>query len=177
MDNGIANNHGEGVEILHAYSHNVFVKMHQIENAGVQYKGHYHNYDHTTLVATGKVKVLFGEVPEAGLKEEERIYSAPSMFITRAFRRHTITTLEENTTFCCIHAIRDDDGDPINHIAEDKIIEQFTPKKEIKINPIPSNIHNRMTLSYQVDAIQYDEILYRADKEGSLEPGSQDDLI
>jgi len=176
MDNGIAQNHGEGIEILHAFSHNVFVKMHQIETAGVEYKGHYHNYDHTTLVVTGKVKVLFGAVPEAGLKEEERIYSAPSMFITRAFRRHTITTLEDNTTFCCIHAIRDDNGQPIQHINDDKIVEQFIPKKECKVH-VPKNSHNKMCLTYPIDPIEYNDILNEADKCGTLEPGSQDKLI
>lgn len=171
----------EEIEVKHAFSHNVFVKLHTMKKAGVQYKGHYHNMDHTTLVSSGKVKVEFGAVPEAGLEEEIREYIAPAMYVTRAYRRHKITALEDNTVFSCIHAVRDDNNDPITHITDDaEDHTEFLPKtKNLK-----SHILNRpgpgmgdITLVYPIDPIQYNELLQRADQEGTLEPGSQDQLI
>lgn len=181
MDNGIEKGHGDGIEVEHAFSHNVFVKLHKVLKAGTSYKGHYHNCDHTTLVSSGKVKVEFGAVPEAGLEAEEKEYTAPALFITRAYRRHRITALEDNTVFSCIHAIRDDDGNPITHSSyEDDDHTEFKPKKQHAGKTremFESKGMQDTTLAYPVDPVKYNKILNRAMEEGTLEQGSQDQLV
>jgi hypothetical protein len=169
------------IEVTHAFSHNVFVKMHKVPKAGTPYKGHYHNTDHTTLVSSGKVSVEFGEVPEAGLKAETKEYTAPAMFITRAFRRHKITALENDTVFCCIHATVDGDGKSFPAITqtsyEDSNHVEFIPKNE---SPFMENVAkgmDGMTMQYPVNPVKYNDILERAAADGTLESGSHDNLI
>lgn len=182
MDNDTNFNKGfneEDIEITHAFSHNVFVKLHTMKRAGVQYKGHYHNVDHTTLLSSGKIRVEFGAVPEAGIPEEVKEYASPAMYVTRAFRRHKITALEDNTIFGCIHAIRDDNNDPITHITDDADDHtEFLPKtKNLKSRILNEPGMTGLTLGYPVDPVEYDKLLRRAEEEGTLEVGSQDNLV
>jgi quercetin dioxygenase-like cupin family protein len=75
------------------------------------HKGHEHNYDHTTIVIRGRIKVCYeyekdgqtvsGESGEFGPGED--------VFI-RAKVRHTIKALEDNTVYMCIFSHRDFDG-------------------------------------------------------------------
>ena len=168
------------IEVTHAFSHNVFVKLHKVPKAGTPYKGHYHNTDHTTLVSSGKVSVEFGAVPEVGLEAETHEYIAPAMFITRAFRRHKITALEDNTVFCCIHATVGNDGKTFPSITqtsyEDTNHMEFIPKTE---SPYMENVAkgmDGMTMGYPIDPIKYNKLLERASEEGTLEPGSHNNL-
>lgn len=106
------------IKTEHAFQHNIYLKKMHFDKGNLTYRGHHHGFDHVTLVASGRVRVKFGAVPEANLPEEVHEYGAVSMFVTRSFREHEITSLEDNTTVCCVHAIRMKDGEIIDPPSE-----------------------------------------------------------
>jgi hypothetical protein len=81
---------------------NVFVKLHHFVRVGDTHDGHAHTFDHITLLSSGAVKMIH----DNGEKE----YRAPHLIVTPKGVKHQFVALEPNTTFCCIHAIRDGDG-------------------------------------------------------------------
>jgi hypothetical protein len=81
---------------------NVFVKLHHFLRVGDTHEGHVHTFDHITLLSSGAVKMVHDN------GEEE--YKAPYLIVTPKGIKHQFTALEENTVFCCIHAIRDGNG-------------------------------------------------------------------
>lgn len=93
---------------------NVFVKMMQFLRAGDAHSGHAHTYDHITLLASGKVRMLHDN--------GEQEYAAPHLIVTPKGITHQFIALEANTVLCCIHAIRD--GDTVDDIADPAIDEQ-----------------------------------------------------
>ena len=80
---------------------NIFTRLMNFEKAGDEMQGHYHTYDHLTLLASGSVKVI--------VDEQETTFTAPHMIYIRADKKHTLIALEDKTVACCIHAIRDKD--------------------------------------------------------------------
>lgn len=81
---------------------NVWVKYHFFPNTGDTHDGHAHIFDHITLLAAGKVLMKHDN--------GEQEFSAPHLIVTPKGIKHQFTTLEPNTVFCCVHAIRDGDG-------------------------------------------------------------------
>ena len=81
---------------------NVFVKMHYFHEIGDTVEAHAHAFDHITLLAKGKVSVAY----DGGTQE----FVAPHLIVTPKGVTHKFTALESETTYCCIHAIRDGDG-------------------------------------------------------------------
>ena len=150
------------IQMEHSFQHNIFLKKMIFKEKGMMYCGHHHDYDHVTLVAAGRVSVKFGSVPEGDLLEEVKEYGGASMFVTRSYREHEITALEDNTIVCCIHAIRDTNGEIIgipSHIDKDKakvamgrMAFDMTPEEKLKS-------------------------ILRAEEEGTLKPGNADILI
>ena len=171
----------KGVTNKIAIQHNIFVKQMDFDDANITYCGHHHEYDHVTMVASGKVRVKFGAVPFAGIPEETKEYSAVSMFVTRAFRTHEITALEPNTSVCCIHALRTKDGDIYEpDVPKDHFVES-TPSVNISNSTdkiqFPPNATNVKAFNAFENPKVLNEILSVAQKEGTLKPGSQDELI
>lgn len=77
------------------------------EKRCVAYEGHSHNYDHTTVVVRGRIRVtverdgaseLLGEFAQAGAVE------------IKAGLVHTIKPLDDDTVWLCIFSHRDFDG-------------------------------------------------------------------
>ena len=93
---------------------NVFVKLHQFINVGDTHEGHAHSFDHITLLANGSVKMVHDK--------GEAEFKAPHLIVTPKGIRHQFTALEENTVFCCIHAIRE--KDELDAIADPNITEE-----------------------------------------------------
>lgn len=157
----------------HAFQHNIYVKKMCFPADGCVYRGHHHEYDHITLVASGRVRVRFGAVPAAGLPAEEKEYEGVSMFVTRSFRTHEITSLEDNTVVCCIHAIRTKDGqiiDPPSELSEQTLHsfdELASAIKGIDLQPI----------AFDATPCQMNKFIERAKEEGTLEQGSGDKLV
>lgn len=84
---------------------NLFAKQLHFINAGDCELGHCHNYNHLTLLASGKLKVK--------INDNETIYSAPHMIFIYKDIQHELTALENNTVAYCIHALRDLKSDDI----------------------------------------------------------------
>lgn len=159
----------------HIYQHNVYMKKMCFDRAETVYQGHHHHYDHVTLVASGKVKVKFAAVPEANLEEEVKEYSGVSMFVTRAFRTHEITALEDNTVVCCVHAVRDDNGEVID-IPSD-ITQPVDSEESLKKILIEQNKKIERGRAFTATTAKKLELIERAEEEGTLVPGSGDMLI
>lgn len=67
--------------------------------AGDANEGHVHNYDHTTLLAYGSVRVhVDGQTTD---------FKAPQMIYIQAGKSHFIEALEDGTVAYCVHALRD----------------------------------------------------------------------
>lgn len=95
------------------YCGNVWVKMINLARAGDTDQGHSHRFDHTTLLARGRVEVEVDGV--------STMFAAPSLVYIQAGRRHRITALEDDVVVVCIHAVRDGDG------VEDIVAEDAVP--------------------------------------------------
>lgn len=157
------NKFNDEIFMQHAYRDNIYVKTMTFKQSGLVYCGHHHTYDHVTLVASGKVKVKFGAVPEGDLPEEEKEYTGSSMFVTRSYREHEITSLEDNTVVCCIHAIRNKNG-------------------EIMSVDLPSSIQGGKKdemagFAFEMSSKDVLKKVIEAEQEGILYPGNADTLI
>lgn len=83
---------------------NVYCRLMNFKKRGDQELGHYHSYDHGTLLAKGKLLV------EKTDKDGNVIYSkefvAPSFIFIEKDSRHILTATEDDTIATCIHALR-----------------------------------------------------------------------
>lgn len=81
---------------------NVFVKLHHFLKAGDEIEGHAHTFDHITLISSGKVLMKHDN--------GEQEFKAPHLVVTPKDTVHKFIALEDDTVFCCIHAVRDGNG-------------------------------------------------------------------
>lgn len=81
---------------------NLFSRMMHFQKTGDIERGHTHCFDHLTLLASGKLKVIVDSV--------ESEFIAPHMIYIRKDKHHELIALEDNTIAYCIHALRDGDG-------------------------------------------------------------------
>lgn len=81
---------------------NVFIKGMFFEKAGDRHAGHSHCFDHTTLLAKGKLRVR--------VNGKDTDFKAPHSIFIKADVEHELTALEDDTIAYCIHALRDGDG-------------------------------------------------------------------
>ncbi len=165
------------IETEHVMQHNVYLKKMNFKEENITYCGHYHDYDHDTLIAAGKVRVKFSAIPEMGIAEETKEYSAVSTFVTRSFREHEITSLAPDTVVCCIHGIREKDGEIIVPV----IMEEHHHNPDFKFHSwgefkkTYGNVAGRVAFTADIEKKQ--ELFNRAVKEGTMKEGSGDDLI
>ncbi len=71
--------------------------------------GHLHKFHHVSLLVSGKVKV---EVEGHPPKE----FTAPTFIVIRKDQHHKFVALEPNTTYYCVFALRDLDGEVIDDL-------------------------------------------------------------
>lgn len=69
---------------------NIEVRSNVFERPGDQSQGHCHNFDHTSIVFTGKVRVK-AEMPSGKIVEQDFI--APAHFLVKAGIQHSITAI------------------------------------------------------------------------------------
>lgn len=170
-------NNAKSVVTNHIYQHNIYMKEMKFDD-NATYCGHHHDYDHITLVASGKVRVKFGAVPSAGIPEEIKEYTGVSTFVTRSFREHEITAIEPNTVVYCVHALRDVNGEVIiPEIDEDhKHNPDYQFQSQAEVNKAIGDAQlGRM--AFTATDKDLDGMIKRADKEGTLVPNSGDMLI
>jgi quercetin dioxygenase-like cupin family protein len=84
---------------------NLWTRQMYFAKAGDANEGHIHNYDHTTLLAYGSVRVhVDGNTTD---------FKAPQMIYIKAGKSHFIEALEDGTVAYCVHALRDKDTEDI----------------------------------------------------------------
>lgn len=77
---------------------NLFSRMMHFKKAGDTEVGHTHQFDHLTLLASGKLKVTVDGVPSE--------FTAPHMIYIRKDKVHELEALADETVAYCIHALR-----------------------------------------------------------------------
>ena len=92
-------------------SGNIFIRPTVFQKAGEKINGHEHQFDHTSIVFTGSVRVK-AVFPETG-KEVTQEFHAPAHFLVKANVKHEITALEDGTIFWCVYAHRTPQGDVV----------------------------------------------------------------
>jgi hypothetical protein len=85
------------------YIGNIWVRQNYLEKAGDKVGGHIHYFDHVSLLAKGSISVQIDDL-------EPRTFSAPTFIIIRKEHIHQITALEDDTSWYCVFAVRDIDG-------------------------------------------------------------------
>lgn len=83
-------------------SGNIFIRPNP-GKAGDVIGGHTHNFDHTTIVFRGAVKVE-ATTPDGRVRVQE--FRAPAHFLVKAEVKHEITFLEDGE-FWCVYSHRD----------------------------------------------------------------------
>lgn len=91
-------------------SGNIFIRPNALLAKGHVIHGHKHTFDHTTIVFTGSVHAK--KIEEGG-KTVEQDFKAPAHFLIKAGVEHEITSLEDDTTYWCVFAHRDSQGDVV----------------------------------------------------------------
>ena len=87
------------------YFGNIWVRSHFLEKTGhTNGGGHYHHFDHVTLLAVGSVLV---EVE--GHKPKE--FHAPTFIVIKKDHKHKFTALTDGVVYYCVFALRDKDGE------------------------------------------------------------------
>lgn len=95
------------------YFGNIWVRQNILEKEGESHPGHKHYFDHVTLLARGKVQV---EVEGHDSKE----FEAPTFIVIKKEHEHKITALTDDALYYCVFALRDNDGNVVDEMFEDK---------------------------------------------------------
>ena len=95
------------------YFGNIWVRQNILEKENESYPGHKHYFDHVTLLVKGKVSV---EVEGHDLKE----FQAPTFIVIKKEHQHKITALTDDVLYYCVFALRDNDGNVVDEMFEDK---------------------------------------------------------
>lgn len=84
-------------------SGNIFIRPNPMEK-GHSTGAHCHNFDHTTFVCVGRVRVI---ARKDGQVHWEAEFDAPDYFLVEADVEHEIIALEDGTVFWCLYSHRD----------------------------------------------------------------------
>lgn len=127
------NTHQERPEVEIMAVSNVYCRMMKFKQVGDYEMGHYHDYDHGTLLSKGKLKVEMFD--QEGNEVATKIFEAPTFMFIEKFKTHKLTALEEDTIAVCIHALRTIDEEIIDpdflvkttKLTDDKSIDNSLP--------------------------------------------------
>lgn len=95
-------------------SGNVYIREMRFKKAGEVRDGHAHNFDHTTYVASGGLRIE--KLSEDGSVEravDKRASEGRNWVLIKAGVRHRITALEDGTIGHCIYAHRTEAGETV----------------------------------------------------------------
>lgn len=87
---------------------NVYCRLMHFNKQGDTEIGHYHAYDHGTLVSSGELLVEM--LDDQDNVVSSKVFTAPSMVFISKTNKHRIVALKDNTVAACIHAMRDIQG-------------------------------------------------------------------
>lgn len=91
-------------------SGNIFIRPNALLHKGHVIDGHKHKFDHTTIVFQGSIHVKKTELDGS---VTEKILKAPAHLLIKADIEHQITSLEDDTTYWCVFAHRDAQGEVV----------------------------------------------------------------
>jgi len=93
-------------------SGNIFIREMALEKKGDVVEGHTHNFDHTTYVTRGSVKIESLN-PDKTVKQSvvKKAEEGHNWVLIKAEVCHRITALEDNSMAHCIYAHRTHQGD------------------------------------------------------------------
>lgn len=91
-------------------SGNVYIRPNHLSKVGDVTHGHKHNFDHTTIVFKGGIRVK-ARLPDGSSVDRE--FLAPSHCLIRADVEHEISALVDNTEYWCVYAHRTPQGDVV----------------------------------------------------------------
>jgi hypothetical protein len=86
------------------YFGNLWVRQNVLQKAGDYTSGHYHYFDHVSLLAKGSVEVNIEGFPP-------KTFVAPTFIVIRKEYAHSFKALEDDTLWYCVFAIRGEDGE------------------------------------------------------------------
>lgn len=89
---------------------NVFIRPNRLERIGDKTSGHFHNFDHVTIVFTGAIHVVATLLNGTTIEQD---FKAPAHCLIRKDVRHEITATEDHTIYWCVYAHRDPQGDVV----------------------------------------------------------------
>ena len=85
---------------LHHFSEGLYAKQMDIPKGSLACQ-HKHEYDHLSILAKGKVRVLFDN-------DHNEVFEAPACITIVKNVNHTILALEDSTWFCIHHTFETD---------------------------------------------------------------------
>lgn len=94
-------------------SGNIFIRPNTLAKAGDVTGGHTHNFDHTTVVFKGAIRVK-ATLPDGSVIERD--FAAPAHCLIRADSMHEITALADDTVYWCVYAHREPQGDVVQEV-------------------------------------------------------------
>lgn len=109
-------------------SGNIFIRPNRLVRAGDVIHGHCHNFDHTTIVFRGAVRVrkwtkavrldgapVLVDGEQLWHVVADREFVAPAHFLVEAEARHEITALRDDTEFWCVYSHRTPQGEIVQN--------------------------------------------------------------
>lgn len=97
-------------------SGNIFIREMRFERTGDVVKGHAHNFDHTTYVAAGALRIEELDASGAVVRGvEKRAADGHNWVLVKAGVVHRITALADGSVGHCIYAHRSPQGDVVEH--------------------------------------------------------------
>lgn len=90
---------------------NIFIRPNILAKEGDTVKGHAHNFDHTTYVCRGSVRITRTKPNGDTLSKVIRSVDTYPFVMILAEDTHEIVALEDDTVFHCIYAHRTPQGE------------------------------------------------------------------
>lgn len=98
-------------------SGNIFIRPMSLHQVGESIDGHTHNFDHTTVVFSGAVRIeatlLDGSQIVREFKSPRWDYGGPSHALIKADVTHKLIATEPNTILWCVYSHRNAQGDVV----------------------------------------------------------------
>ena len=86
------------------YFGNIWVRQNVLEKAGDTTDGHYHLFDHVSLLAKGTVEVEIEGYPP-------KQFVSPTFIVIKKEYKHKFTAVTDDVLWYCVFAIRDENGE------------------------------------------------------------------
>lgn len=86
------------------YFGNIWVRQNVLEKAGDTGDGHYHLFDHVSLLAKGTVEVEIEGYPP-------KQFVSPTFIVIKKEYKHKFTAVTDDVLWYCVFAIRDENGE------------------------------------------------------------------